>query len=173
MAEQERVLAKARVFRNNVQSFFFQKAVEAFVQNYEAIMHGEFRGELLDVEKGFTDVLKKITSNNCFSCKEVLSLELAGHKVITELLNIFYDVLNTATKEEVESTKEYASKIYSKISENYKYIALHDYTNNDRKDFDKLTTYDKLHLIVDFVSGMTDSYAVSLYKELTGISLPE
>ncbi len=173
MAESEQILSKARVFRNNVQSFLFEKAVETFIQNYEAIMHGEFEGELLDVEKEFTKSLKKITSSNCFSCKEVLSLELAGHKVITELLNIFYDVLSTATKEEVESTKEYAGKIYSKISENYKYIALHDYKNNGRKDFNKLTTYDKLHLIVDFVSGMTDSYAVSLYKELTGISLPE
>ena len=89
------------------------------------------------------------------------------------MLNIFYDVLSTATQEEVESTTEYAGKIYNKISENYKYIALHDYKNNGRKDFKKLTTYDKLHLIIDFVSGMTDSYAVSLYKELTGISLPE
>lgn len=173
MAKSETVLARARVFRNNVQSFLFEKATEAFIENYETIMCGEFKGELLDVEKEFTKVLKKITSDNCFSCKEVLSLELAGHKVITELLNIFYDVLSKATKEQVDSTKEYAGKIYSKISENYKYIARYDYKSNSKKDFDKLTAYDKLHLIVDFVSGMTDSYAVSLYKELTGISLPE
>lgn len=29
-----------------------------------------------------------------------------------------------------------------------------------------------LHLAVDFISGMTDSYAVNLYEELTGIKLP-
>lgn len=34
-------------------------------------------------------------------------------------------------------------------------------------------SHDKLHLIVDFISGMTDSYAVGLYKKLLGISLPE
>ena len=27
-------------------------------------------------------------------------------------------------------------------------------------------------LAVDFISGMTDSYAVNLYEELTGIKLP-
>jgi dGTPase len=32
--------------------------------------------------------------------------------------------------------------------------------------------YLRLLRLTDFVSGMTDSYAVSLYKKLTGISLP-
>ena len=32
--------------------------------------------------------------------------------------------------------------------------------------------YTRLLLLTDFVAGMTDSYAVSLYKKVTGISLP-
>ncbi len=32
--------------------------------------------------------------------------------------------------------------------------------------------YQQLLAICDYISGMTDSYAVSLYKKLTGISLP-
>ena len=32
--------------------------------------------------------------------------------------------------------------------------------------------YLRLLLLTDFVSGMTDSYAVTLYKKVTGISLP-
>jgi dGTPase len=32
--------------------------------------------------------------------------------------------------------------------------------------------YARLLRLTDFVSGMTDSYAVSLYKKMTGISLP-
>jgi dGTPase len=32
--------------------------------------------------------------------------------------------------------------------------------------------YQRLLLLTDFVSGMTDSYAVTLYKKVTGISLP-
>jgi len=34
------------------------------------------------------------------------------------------------------------------------------------------TLYRKLLGVCDYVSGMTDSYAVSLYKKITGISLP-
>jgi dGTPase len=32
--------------------------------------------------------------------------------------------------------------------------------------------YRRVLAITDFVSGMTDSYAVTLFKKLTGISLP-
>jgi len=32
--------------------------------------------------------------------------------------------------------------------------------------------YRRVLAITDFVSGMTDSYAVALFKKLTGISLP-
>ena len=31
--------------------------------------------------------------------------------------------------------------------------------------------YKKLQLIVDFITGMTDSYAINLYQELKGIKL--
>lgn len=173
MEEAEKVLARVRVFRNYVQSFLFEKSVEAFLNNYESIMCGNFEGELLKGEKKLIKSLKEITRRCCFSCKEVLALEVAAHKVLSELLSILYDVLITMKNEDADSTKEYAGKVYHIISANYKYIALHDYENDKQKEFGKLTTYDKLHLIVDFVSGMTDSYAVSLYKELTGISLPE
>ena len=41
--------------------------------------------------------------------------------------------------------------------------------NNDNFAVD---CYDRLRLIVDFIAGMTDSYALSLYQELTGIKRP-
>ncbi|EQG75201.1 phosphohydrolase-associated domain protein [Clostridioides difficile] len=39
-------------------------------------------------------------------------------------------------------------------------------------DFKEVKKYNKLLLITDFISGMTDSYAVNLYKELMGVKLP-
>ena len=39
-------------------------------------------------------------------------------------------------------------------------------------DLPKKDDYSRILQIVDYVSGMTDSYAVSLYKKITGISLP-
>jgi dGTPase len=34
------------------------------------------------------------------------------------------------------------------------------------------TAYERVLRVTDFISGMTDSYAVSLYRKLRGISLP-
>lgn len=173
MEESEKVLAKVRVLRNYIQGYLFESAVKVFLSNYDKIMCGEFNSDLLDDEKELVKMLKDITAKNCFSCREVLALEIAGDRVLTELLEILYRALKDAKEKDVEKTKTYAGKIYQIISANYKYIALYDYKKECKRGFDSLTIYDKLHLIIDFVSGMTDSYAVSLYKELTGINLPE
>ena len=40
------------------------------------------------------------------------------------------------------------------------------------QNIDKLSPYDRLRLVVDFISGMSDSYALLLYQELMGIKRP-
>ena len=63
---------------------------------------------------------------------------------------------------------------------NYIYIAKQDYNYESKDDpmdektrkWEELSDYEKIHLVVDFVSGMTDSYAMNLYQELMGIKLP-
>lgn len=165
--------AKVRNFRNYVQSYLFSRVVEEFMDNYVQIMDGTYSsGELLHCEQNFVNYLKGITGKYCFSCHEVLALELVGDKVIRTLLDIFVTALVVNESDDLEKTKTYAGKIYSLISSNFKYIALYNYENNSKKELKELSIYDKLHLVVDFVSGMTDSYAVNLYKELTGISIP-
>lgn len=60
------------------------------------------------------------------------------------------------------------------------YIAKQDYNYESKDDpmdektrkLEELSDYEKIHLVVDFVSGMTDSYAMNLYQELMGIKLP-
>jgi hypothetical protein len=34
------------------------------------------------------------------------------------------------------------------------------------------TTYEKVQAVVDFVSGMTDLYALDLYRKIKGINIP-
>lgn len=58
------------------------------------------------------------------------------------------------------------------ISPNFRYIARYDYAKKEFRDISEAGIYELLHLAVDFISGMTDSYAVNIYKSLKGISLP-
>lgn len=50
------------------------------------------------------------------------------------------------------------------------YLIPEPFTGPGRRPSDD--PYRRVLAITDFVSGMTDSYAVALFKKLTGISLP-
>lgn len=175
MGEEDIKLAKVRNFRNLVQSYLFTKTVNEFINNYSDIMCGHYGNkELLTCEESFITYLKKdITGKYCFGCHEVLALELVGDKVIKTLLDIFVTTLIESNWEELEDVTSYSGKIFNLISSNFKYVAMHDYNADCKKPLSDVNIYEKLHLTVDFISGMTDSYAVNLYKELTGIRLPQ
>ena len=42
----------------------------------------------------------------------------------------------------------------------------------NKAELEQLSIYDRTLLATDFVSGMTDSFAVDLYQRIRGISLP-
>lgn len=174
MGAQDKKLARVRNFRNLVQTYLFKNAVQEFLDNYDRIMSGEYNEELLVRDEKLIKYLKKnITGANCFCSHEVLALELVGDKVIKTLLDIFVNAIVTNEEAILTDPSKYPGKVFSLISSNFVFIAKQDYENNRRRGLDELSIYDKLHLVVDYISGMTDSYAVNLYKELTGISIPE
>lgn len=59
--------------------------------------------ELLESDKRLTDALKGITVEYCFSCDEVLTLEVVGERVICELLNIFYKAISRQDQETIKN----------------------------------------------------------------------
>lgn len=173
----DKLAAKVRYFRNVVQGYLIQLAVDTFKKDYGNIMTGKrpAKQDLLSSDEAFVEALKGITREYCFSCREVLALEVVGHHVISGLLDTFVPALVSADAD-FSSPKSYAGKLYYLISSNFKYIAKQDYSEDDSsiksiKKVEDFTLHDKLRLIVDFISGMTDSYAMGLYQELTGIKL--
>lgn len=155
-----------QIFRARVQNFMIESVVEKFVEEYDSIMNGRFDHELLNVScagrirKAFKEIAK-----NIFNDKEIIQNELAGEKVVTNLLVLFVGaVTNMDDKRKLlfqkNGTKE--SRLYEMISDNYRYI----YSYHSSK-----TLYDRLLLVTDYISGMTDYYALRLYKSLNGISV--
>lgn len=169
----DETLASIQNFKVAVQGKLISNVIDAFKENYSIIMNGTFE------HKGLIDncqldelvlEIKKLAKKYCFVDKEVLTLELVGDTVINGLLDIF--VKSLVNCNELPKAKTREGKLYSLISPNFKYICSRDYKEEKNIDFDNITLYDKLLLITDFVSGMTDSYAVNLYKELLGVKLP-
>lgn len=150
-------------FRVETQGRMIEGIVDCFQKNYNKIMAGKFEFELLeeskgsDIRKSFED-LQRIVFDN----KKIMQTELAGWEIIYGLLDIFVPATESENFKDDGNTKE--ARLYKNISSSYRYI-YKEFNNYDNE------TYNRIQLIVDFVSGMTDTYALDLYRKLKGIRL--
>lgn len=148
----------SQVLRVAIQGYMISSVIEEFKKSYELIMNGEYELELLNQSEAgkLRERLKKMTEEKIFNSKEILKNEIAGDKVVSKLLEIFVE--GVLCKDYKNNKK--SQRIYELISDNYKGI----YENETKKNM-----YSKLQLVVDFISGMTDDYALDLYKHLQGV----
>ncbi len=142
-----------------------KKAVEAFQNNYTGIIQGSFDSDLIavtDLSPAFgaiEDLQKKKVYNN----DRVLKIEVAGFSVIAGLLEHFVDAANHYTGfSSSRNSKTFNQKILDLVPRQF-------FSNGDEPSADP---YIRLLEMTDFISGMTDSYALSLFRSLTGIQLP-
>ena len=125
---------------------------DIFVKNYDAIMEGRFEKSLIahlpDFEKNALDLCREASVKQIYRHPSVVKIELTGFNVIGTLLEDFTDaVLNPDTP--------YNKKLLSLIPEQFK-VQTDD-------------IYTRLQSVIDFISNMTDLYAVQIYKDLRGI----
>ena len=145
-----------------VQGKVIVAAGNSFIDNYNDIMSGNYKCDLF---KGIDamevmDLLGEIAYKKVFQSPSILKSEISASNIIEGLLNAFVPAIinyDTETKPTVVQ-----DKLVKIISQNY----LRNYhTYSKGKDgVEKL--YLRLLLVTDFVCGMTDSYAKSLYEEL-------
>jgi len=168
----DRSLIDVQNFKVRVQGIIFGSIAEAFKENYDKIMNCEFEDDLISVSTSneLAKCLKKIAREHIFSNNEVLTLELVGDRVITDLLELFVTAITSVSSDKKIKTKN--EKLIHIISKNFRHIQRIDKLGNLSIDFKDLDLYHRLLLVTDFISGMTDSYAVNLQQELLGVKLP-
>ena len=93
----------------------------------------------------------EVAVRKIYCSPEVLDVELSGYKIILTLL----DHLTTAV---LSPQKSYSEQLLKRIPEQYE-------TNS-------ASTYGKIMSVLDYISVMTDVYALDLYRKITGISIP-
>lgn len=134
------------------------EVVEAFKVNYESIMNCEFDD---DVTKHIAsvEILEKHIKNaniELYNKQEVVEIEIAGFNVLGGLLKKFIDAIENPDF-------PLNRKILQNIPEQFK-----PKTANESN-----VTYENLLNITDYVARMTDSFALSLYRKMNGINLPD
>lgn len=153
-------IVMAQECRILVQQRMIHAVLDTFIQNHRKIIDGEFDCELIDKSKAkcLRAFCKKVSEEN-FSNKDVVKRELIGNRVVRFLVKEFYEAANSKNKSN-EKTKE--GKLFSLISRHYRSVEAESLYPNKK--------YTAALLVTDFVSSMTDSYALGLYNELRGVS---
>ena len=95
--------------------------------------------------------VKHISLNQIYNHRTVIEIEIAGYKILNTLLETFITAV-------VEPDEFLSKKLLALFPEQYK-------SADD-------SLYGKILSVVDFVSGMTDLYALDLYRKITGMELP-
>ncbi len=132
----------------------------AFVENEKEILAGTFNKELVAViyKSSALKKIEKASIKKIYRHRSVVEREAAGYEVLGGLLDTFITAYNEYSESKL-SPKNRA--IINLIPKRFFYA---------EKENPEL--YHRLLRIIDFVSGMTDSYAVSIYRKIKGISLP-
>ena len=141
--------------RSGIIGLLLNECAQVFLENEEDILSGTFSKNLIDSiseqQRMAYEVCKDYSIAHIYRSKDVLDIELAGHRIITFLL----DVLIKAV---CEPEQGYSKLILRRIPEQYEVSAGSLYT--------------RILAVLDFISGMTDVYALDLYRKITGLNLP-
>ncbi len=133
------------------------ECTQIFKANYDAIMSGAFCGSLTDHLSGKTqqamEHCKQISFAKIYRHPSVVEIEISGFKILGSLLHEFsVAVLNP--------DDTLSKMLMPFIPEQFK-------VNGDA------SPYEKLQSVLDYISGMTDIYALDLYRKINGIGLAD
>ena len=138
-----------------------------FSNSYDAIMSGKYRADMFyDTNHQDTiEILKGVMKEFVYDDREILKLELAAKKIIGGLLDDFiYAVLYWEEESDEFKMSKADRKYVNIISANYKEDYEHAKSENEAENL-----YLRFLMVTDFISGMTDSFAKTLYQELNSI----
>ena len=154
---------KVEFLRAKVINEAINQAKRCFLDNEAAILAGEWEQPLLAQMPGREGLerLIEVAQERIYCAPEVVEVQAAGFQVIGELLEHFIQALDDLAEHGSGATPK-SRMLCRLIPEQFKGAGKGLSSN----------LYSRLLQLTDFVSGMTDSYAVSLYKKVTGISLP-
>lgn len=138
--------------RASVINKLVQLTAGIFLERHDDILAGDFEGSLMDhlperEQKAF-EACKEKAVGDIYNHRSVVKIELTGFNVLGTLLEEFTHALQ-------HPDSQYSKKLLSLVPGQY--------------NLTRGSTYGRIRSVVDFVSGMTDLYAVDMYKDIKGI----
>ena len=131
------------------------ECVAAFLAHEEEILAGTFEGSLIDhiserQKKAYKEC-EKISYSKIYQSKPVLDIELSGYQIMATLMEVFIEAA-------VNPSRFYSKQLLRRVSSQY--------------DIENENLEERIMAVIDYISGMTDIYALDIYQRINGISLP-
>lgn len=135
------------------------QTIKAFIENEAAILEGRFSKSLLDLIPASVSLreIKAYSQANVYHSDTVLEVGIAGFKVLETLLEAFTEAV------------EFGEKGGARTKMLLKFLPDQFFCEGRAISSDP---YRRVQQVTDFVSGMTDRYAVKVFKMITGVDLP-
>ena len=146
---------KISYLRSSVIGLLIDECVNVFLDKEEDILSGTFQAPLIKyISKTCCtayEAATEISYKKIYHSKEVVDIELAGNSILSFLLQRFIEAV-------LNPDKHYSKLLLSRIPSQYEVYSPSQYI--------------RILAVIDFISGMTDIYALELYQKITGMSLP-
>ena len=131
------------------------ECVKAFLDNEEAIMSGTFKGSLIEhisprQREAYVNCTK-IAVKRIYKSKSVLDIELGGYSIIETLMTKMVEAI-------LHPDRYYSKQLLMRVSSQY--------------EINSPDLETRIMAVLDFISGMTDVFALDFYQKINGTSLP-
>jgi len=157
--------------------------VDVYINNHEAIFEGSFNSALLEYDKESkyykaVKILQNISMKYIYQNKDVQTLELQGYAIINGLLNIYKPLMELTCKEfeallNDEPIERFITmRLIKRVSSKQIVAYQNDVKALDGMDEERaqlLEFYYRVRLVIDYISGMTDDFALHEYRTLGAI----
>lgn len=157
-------------FRVEAIGAMIREATQTFVENIDVFIEGTSAEGLMKLSNAerLRKLLKDFGLKYAYTHRSVLTVELQGYNVIRSLMDMFWAAIvdrEDCSKPESPRCHPFTKFVYGRISENYRRVF-----ENPSEDLKQLPMrYRECQLLTDMISGMTDSFAMDLCKELQSL----
>lgn len=149
---------KVQYIRARWIGLMIEKLADLYLQHEEELLAGTLDKDLLKYlpqsDHELIENINKYSVKYVYNYKPVAEIEIAGYNVIGGLLKEFVGaVLNPKQSRSIKILKLVPAQFPVTLNEN--------------------DLYSDIQSLVDFIAGMTDLFAIDLYRKITGITIPE
>ncbi|CAL2058790.1 deoxyguanosinetriphosphate triphosphohydrolase [Tenacibaculum sp. 190524A05c] len=129
------------------------EAVDLFLAHEDEILKGTFNKALLDkckYEAQMNDIIK-ISIEKIYRSNDVIEKEVAGYKIIADLLDVFVTALNNKF---TGNQSNFERLVLNLLPEEYQLV--------------KDDLYERILQTCSYVASLSDGYAIRLHKKISG-----